>query len=153
MRVLMVCLGNICRSPMAQGIMEARAAAAGLDVTVDSAGTGGWHVGDAPDHRAVEAAAGRGVDIAGQRARQVTPEDFRAFDIICAMDKANLRALQALAPADATARLTGLMEHAADGAPRAVPDPYYGSRQDFETALDLIERGVDGLLDGIASRA
>jgi protein-tyrosine phosphatase len=142
----MVCLGNICRSPMAQGVMEARAAAAGLDVTVDSAGTGGWHVGDAPDHRAVEAAARRGFDITGQRARKVRVADFRDFDLICAMDDANFEDLQAMAPPDASARLTRLMDHVGDGPPRVVPDPYYGGRREYEQALDLIEQGVDGLL-------
>jgi protein-tyrosine phosphatase len=153
MRVLMVCLGNICRSPMAQGVLEARAAAAGLDVTVDSAGTGGWHVGDAPDHRAVEAAARRGIDITGQRARQVRVADFADFDLICAMDDANLEHLRAMAPPDATARVTRLMDHAAEGAPRVVPDPYYGGRREYEQALDLIEEGVEGLVAAMSRGA
>lgn len=146
MRVLMVCLGNICRSPLAQAVLEARAAAAGWKVTVDSAGTGGWHSGDAPDFRAAEAASQRGLDISGQQARRVRQDDFRQFDLICAMDDSNLADLRAMAPPDATAKLSRLLDHAPDAKTRAVPDPFYGGKDGFAHALDLIETGVDGLI-------
>lgn len=103
--VLFVCLGNICRSPLAEGALRAAAVRAGLDLTVDSAGTGGWHAGDPPDRRAQAAARRHGTDISGLRARQVRPEDFRKFDHVFALDRQNLQDLQAIAPADATAEL------------------------------------------------
>ena len=152
MRVLMVCLGNICRSPIAQGMLEARAAEGGVAVEVDSAGTGGWHTGDAPDFRAAEAAARHGIDIGGQRARRVTPEDFHRFDLICAMDDANLETLHEMAPGDATARLTRLLDFVDDDGPRSVPDPFYGGRDGFEQVVGLIERGVEGLLVDLQRR-
>jgi Protein-tyrosine-phosphatase len=147
----MVCLGNICRSPMAQGVLEARAAAAGLAVTADSAGVGGWHAGEPPDPRAVAAARARGYDLARQRARQVRPADFARFDHVLAMDGSNFAALERLRPADAPARLAMLLDHA-PGPETDVPDPWYGGPDGFEHALDLIEAGVDGLLAEIARR-
>ena len=98
-RLLFVCLGNICRSPAAEGVMRARAEAAGLPVTLDSAGTGDWHAGDPPDRRMTAAARKRGIDLTGLRARQVRPRDFEAFDLVLAMDRANLDALSRLRPA------------------------------------------------------
>ncbi|MGF1660228.1 MAG: low molecular weight protein-tyrosine-phosphatase [Rubrimonas sp.] len=147
--VLMVCLGNICRSPMAQGALEAEAARLGLDLHVESAGTGAWHLGAAPDPRAIAAAGARGCDIAGQRARQVAEEDFRRFDVICAMDADNLAALRHLRPSDATARLSLLLDHAAGLEGEPVPDPYYDGPAAFEEALRLIELGVAGLARGL----
>jgi protein-tyrosine phosphatase len=146
MRILMVCLGNICRSPIAQAVLEARARAAGVAVTVDSAGTGGWHTGDPPDHRAADAAARHGLDITGQTARSVTAEDFERFDLICAMDERNETDLHAMAPPGASARIVRLLDFAGPDAPRSVPDPFYGSTGGFENAVALIERGVDGLI-------
>lgn len=139
-RILMVCLGNICRSPMAQGALEHAAATAGLPVHVDSAGTSGWHMGDAPDPRSVAAAARRGYDIAGQRARGVMAQDFADFDLMLAMDAANLAALRRRAPADPRARIRRLLPD------MDVPDPYYDGPAAFDQALDLIERGVAELL-------
>jgi protein-tyrosine phosphatase len=147
-RILMVCLGNICRSPMAQGVMERQAAAAGLGVEVDSAGVGGWHEGEGPDRRAVAAARARGLDISAQRARQVRGGDFERFDLILAMDESNLAALERARPASARARLALLLDHA-EGPEREVPDPYYGGAQGFDRVLDLIEAGVAGVLAGL----
>ena len=146
MRVLMVCLGNICRSPLAQGALEKHAAAAGLRVEADSAGTMGWHEGSPPDPRSIAAAARRGIDIAAQRARRVHAEDFRDFDLICAMDTKIARSLTAMRPDGATARVALLLDFAPDTGTRSVPDPYYEDDSAFEHALDLIERGVAGLL-------
>jgi protein-tyrosine phosphatase len=140
----MVCLGNICRSPMAQGVLEHAAAARSLKLHVDSAGTSGWHMGDGPDPRAIDAAARRGYAIAGQRARGVTVEDFTAFDLMLAMDAANLTALRRRAPADATARIRRLLPDL------DVPDPYYDGPAQFDEALDLIERGVAEVLRELA---
>ena len=150
-RILMVCLGNICRSPMAQGVMEAAAARAGVAVAVDSAGVGGWHEGEGPDPRAVAAARRRGYDISAQRARKLRARDFHDFDLILAMDESNFAALERARPADARARLAFLLEHA-DGPEREVPDPYYGDGDGFERVLDLIEAGVAGVLDRTAQR-
>lgn len=134
MRVLCVCLGNICRSPMAEGAVRRAAEDTGLDWVVDSAGTGGWHVGSPPDPRGLEAAARRGYDNADQRARQVRREDFTAFDLIVAMDASNHADLSRMAPAGATAELILF-----DPDERDVPDPYYGGPEGFETTLDMIE--------------
>jgi protein-tyrosine phosphatase len=128
---------------MAEGVVGARAAAAGLEVVVDSAGTGGWHLGDPPHPQAVAAARARGYDIARQRARQVRPEDHRDFDLILAMDHANLGTLRRLAPADATARLR-LMDEAGG---RDVPDPYGEGEAAYEHALDLIEAAAGRLVE------
>lgn len=146
MRVLMVCLGNICRSPLAQGALEAAASAAGLELTVDSAGTSNWHVGSPPDARAVAAAKARGIEIAGQRARQIEPADFTRFDLVCAMDSDNLSALRALPPPGAPARFALLLDFAPQAVLRGIPDPYDDGPEAFEAVLDLIEQGVAGLV-------
>lgn len=130
--VLFVCLGNICRSPLAEGALRAAAADAGIDVEVDSAGTGGWHAGDPPDRRAQAAARRHGTDISGLRARQVRPEDFRRFDFVFALDRQNLRDLQAIMPADATAELGLLMDLVPGREGSSVADPYYGEDRDFD---------------------
>ena len=143
-RVLFVCLGNICRSPTAEGVFRARAAAAGLTATVDSAGTGGWHVGDPPDRRAQAEARRRGYDLSAQRARRATAQDFHDFDLIFAMDRSNLSALTRLRPADASADLTLFLDLLPDHPLRDVPDPYY--EDGFDTVLDLIEHGCDALI-------
>ncbi|MDF0603330.1 low molecular weight phosphotyrosine protein phosphatase [Psychromarinibacter sp. C21-152] len=147
--VLFVCLGNICRSPMAEGALTALAGAEGLDLTVDSAATGDWHTGEPPYPPAVAAAAVRGYDIAGQRARPVTAADFDRFDLVLAMDGANYDNLQRLRPREARAELKRFMDYAPETGRDAVPDPYY--TRDFEEALDLIEAGAKGLLAAIRS--
>ncbi|MEO1723201.1 MAG: low molecular weight protein-tyrosine-phosphatase [Pseudomonadota bacterium] len=143
MRVLCVCLGNICRSPMAEGMIAARAREAGVALEVDSAGMGDWHAGDPPDPRAIAAASARGIDISRQRARRVRPEDFMAFDLILAMDRSNLAALERLRPVGATAVL-----RIADPEGREVPDPYVGGAQDFETVLDMLEVIAESVVGG-----
>lgn len=131
--VLFVCLGNICRSPLAEAAFRQEAQRLGLDVEVDSAGTGGWHAGEPPDRRAIAVARKHGVDVSGYRARKVTAADFRRFDHIVALDFENLDDLQRLRPADATAELSLLLDHVPGREGEAVSDPWYGGPQDFET--------------------
>jgi protein-tyrosine phosphatase len=149
MRVLFVCLGNICRSPTAEGVLRVLAAreAPELFLEVDSAGTAGYHVGEPPDPRTRQAAARRGYDLSALRARIIEPEDFQRFDLILAMDRDNLRVLRSRAPAAVHERLRLLLEFAPhDGGPEDVPDPYYGGPNGFEEVLDLIEAAARGLL-------
>ena len=153
MRVLFVCLGNICRSPTAEGVFRRLLAERGLAgrVEVDSCGIGAWHVGKAPDPRALEAAARRGVDLAGLRARQLADEDFARFDYLLAMDHDNLAAIEARRPAAFQAHI-GLFLAFAGHHGRAVPDPYFGGQRGFEEVLDLIEAASGGLLEEIEAR-
>lgn len=146
-RILFVCLGNICRSPTAEGVFRQRAAAAGLSrLQIDSAGTASWHVGKAPDPRTVKAAAGRGYDLSVLRARQVTAGDFNQFDFILAMDCNNLAELESIQPSQSVAELGLFLDYASGFSAREVPDPYYGGAQGFEVVLDLIENASDGLI-------
>lgn len=138
--VLFVCLGNICRSPMAEGILRARAVEAGLALHVDSAGTAGYHAGAAPDPRAIRVARAQGTPIDAQRARQFDRRDFSRFDLILAADAGNLRDLRALQPQVSQARLALLLEWAGLGEGREVPDPYYGRIEDFEQVHALLDR-------------
>lgn len=131
--ILFVCLGNICRSPLAEAALRAEAERAGLSVTVDSAGTGDWHVGNPPDRRAQATALRHGIDISGYQARQVTPEDFRRFDRIFALDRDNLANLRAMAPADATGSVGLLLDLVPGREGEGVRDPYYGEDDGFET--------------------
>ncbi len=151
-RLLFICSGNICRSPTAEGVMRRLVAERGLDaeIEVDSAGIGGWHVGDAPDHRSAAAAARRGVTLEGA-ARQVRAQDFDDFDLLLAADRTHERDLRRLAPdAEAAAKVRLLREFdAAAGADLDVPDPYYGGDDGFEEVLDLVEAACAGLLDEI----
>jgi protein-tyrosine phosphatase len=146
MRVLFVCLGNICRSPAAESVMRTLAARAAPHValTVDSAGTAAYHVGEPPDRRMCAAAARRGYDLSGLRARSVEPQDFEIFDLILAMDRQNLRTLEQRAPATARARLGLFLAYAPDVGFSEVPDPYYGGENGFEQVLDLIETAARG---------
>ena len=153
LHVLMVCLGNICRSPMAQGALEAAARAGGLAVRVDSAGVMGWHEGAAPDARAMAAASRRGLDITGQRARAVVAQDFHACDLVLAMDARVHDALRAQRPPAARASLGLLLDYAPHLGRRDVPDPYYGGADAFDHALDLIEHGVAGLVPHLRAMA
>jgi len=150
--VLMVCLGNICRSPLAEGVFRHLLAEVGLDgrIRVESAGTGSWHVGESPDIRSVRTAAGRGVALSGT-ARQVRQEDFREFDYIVAMDADNLRDLERFRNGvGGPAALYLLREFDPEGGPGAeVPDPYYGGPGGFEDVFDMVERSCRGLLDHI----
>ena len=152
MRVLFVCMGNICRSPTAEAVMRRLVRDAGLEdrIEVDSAGTGGWHAGDPPDERAAAAAHRRGVMLDGA-ARQVRPDDFEDFDLLIAMDRENLRGLLALAPDEAAGDKVRLLREFDPASARApdldVPDPYYGGDRGFETVLDMVEAACGGLLD------
>ena len=148
-RLLMVCLGNICRSPTAEGIVRARVAEAGLDdrVTVDSAGTGDWHVDCSPDPRAIATAAGHGVDISHLRGRQLSARDFDEFDWLLCADRSNLRDVRALAPdAAARSRVQLLLDWAGVEADAEVPDPYTGGADQFEHVWRLLERAADGVV-------
>ncbi|MBK8971558.1 MAG: low molecular weight phosphotyrosine protein phosphatase [Hahellaceae bacterium] len=147
-RILFVCLGNICRSPTAEGVFRQKVAQAGLTsrIEVDSAGTSAWHIGSAPDPRSCEAAQRRGYDLSSLRARQVSPpEDFEQFDLILAMDRENLVNLQRICPADQLSKVKLFLDFASAGV-REVPDPYYGGAQGFDQVLDLVEAASDGVL-------
>jgi protein-tyrosine phosphatase len=171
-RLLFVCLGNICRSPTAEGVMRTLVRDAGLEerIELDSAGVGGWHVGSPPDHRAAAAARGRGIPLNG-RARTVRRDDFENFDLLLAMDSSNLRELRRIAP-DERARAKVRLLREFDPASRAeepggrtsgdllvserdldVPDPYYGAAGGFEEVLDLVQAACGGLLAEIRTRA
>ena len=148
--ILFVCLGNICRSPTAEGLMLNHLAAAGLShqVRVDSAGIGGWHAGDPPDPRAIAAARKRGVDLTPLRARQVRKADFAEFDLIVGMDRQNVTDLRRLAPSGSTARI-GLFLEEALGLASEVPDPYYGDERGFDAVFDLCDRAARAFLEKI----
>lgn len=153
MKVLFVCLGNICRSPTAEGVFRHKVREAGLEghIEIDSAGTGDWHVGKAPDARTRAAALRRGYDLSGLRARQVSAADFDRYDLVLAMDNANLRDLKGLRGSHGKAELDLLLrryELEID----EVPDPYYGGEDGFEQVLDLVERACDGLLTEVKGR-
>jgi protein-tyrosine phosphatase len=148
--LLFVCLGNICRSPLAEGALRAEAARRGLALTVDSAGTGGWHAGEAPDRRAQATARRHGVDVSGLRARQVAPDDFRRFDHVIALDHDNLADLRALAPADATAQLSLLLDWVPGRAGQAVADPWFGDEAGFETTWADVSAAARAIADRLA---
>ena len=145
--VLFVCLGNICRSPLAEAAFRESVSrgAGGLRVRADSAGTGDWHVGEPPDPRAQAEALRHGIDISSYRARQVSPEDFHRFSHICALDHANLADLRALAPMGGRAVLSLLLDYAPGLAGQAVPDPYWGGAEDFAECWRLVSLGAAGL--------
>jgi protein-tyrosine phosphatase len=153
-RVLFVCMGNICRSPTAEGVFRRLVRDEGLEdeIEIDSAGTGGWHVGEPPDARATDAARRRGIELGGA-ARQFSPGDFDRFDLILAMDEENRRQLLNAAPdeeARAKVRLFREFDPASNGGGDLdVPDPYFGGEQGFEHVLDLVDAAAHGLLDDI----
>ena len=149
-RLLFVCLGNICRSPLAEAVFRAEAERLGLDVAVDSAGTGDWHVGEPPDRRAIAVAARNRVDISGLRARQVRPADFERFDHVVALDRENLANLRRLQPPGTRARLSLLLDHVEGREGEAVADPYYGEECDFDTAWQDVTEGARALARRIA---
>jgi protein-tyrosine phosphatase len=148
MKVLMVCLGNICRSPTAEAVLRAKLEGAGLGarVSVDSAGTGDWHIGSPPDARSQRHAAKRGYDLSSLRGRQVAEADFHRFDLILAMDENNLADLQRLAPDGTRHAEVRLFAHV------EVPDPYMGGPAGFEQVLDLVEAASDTWVQNLASR-
>ena len=151
--VLFVCLGNICRSPMAEGVLRAATHHAGLDIVVDSAGTAAYHVGEPPDYRAIAIAHNFGVEIGKQTARQIELKDYYRFHRIIAMDAANLEAIKARAPRDAMARFSLLLDAAPGREGTSVPDPYHGSGEDFEKVWGLIVEGIVGLVDELRAEA
>jgi protein-tyrosine phosphatase len=152
MKVLFVCMGNICRSPTAEGVFRAyvRRHAPDVGVEIDSAGTHDYHVGEPPDRRSIAAARRRGIDLSGLRARQVTATDFERFDLIVAMDRLNHVTLLDRSPGQYHSRIRTLLEFAA-GRGHDVPDPYYGGSEGFETVLDLVEAAAPGLLAALTS--
>ncbi|MFV0386661.1 low molecular weight protein-tyrosine-phosphatase [Paracoccus sp. (in: a-proteobacteria)] len=145
--ILFVCLGNICRSPLAEGAFRAEAARRGLDVAVDSAGTGAWHQGEAPDPRAQAVAISNGVDISRLRARQVVAQDFDRFDLILGMDDENMARLRQLAPTGARARLSLLLDHVPGHKGQSVADPWYGGLRDFELTWHEVSQAARALAD------
>jgi protein-tyrosine phosphatase len=154
-RVLFVCLGNICRSPTAEGVLRhlLRQSAPELAVEVDSAGTADYHIGEPPDSRSQRAALSRGIDLSTLRARQVAPRDFVHFDLMLAMDRQNLRALEAMRPAGSRARIRLFLEYAANIGRLEVPDPYYGDASGFEEVLDLCTAAARGLIEALHEMA
>jgi protein-tyrosine phosphatase len=151
-KILFVCLGNICRSPTAEGVFRHFLAHAGMEdkAFVDSAGTAAWHEGKAPDPRSIEFAKKRGYDLSSLRARQVTAKDFEKFDYILAMDKENLLNLQKLKPDNYTGELELFLNYAHEASETEVPDPYYGGDEGFGHVIDLIESASKGLLKEIS---
>ena len=152
MKLLVVCLGNICRSPMGEGALHAHVAQAGLDswITVDSAGTSGWHAGDPPDSRAVACARRHGVDISGLRGRQLTPADFHDFDHILCADASNLDNARALAPDGLQERAVLWLPWAGVTGETAIPDPYYGQDRDFEQSWALVDAAARGTVQRLS---
>jgi protein-tyrosine phosphatase len=155
-RVLFVCMGNICRSPTAQGVFRKLVEEAGLldRIEIDSAGTHAYHVGEPPDRRAQETAMRRGIALSDLRARRVEPEDFERFDYLLVMDQDNYHHMSALCPEGCgmERRLMLLMDFAPDMRMREVPDPYYGGAGGFETVFDMVEAAAEGLLEDIRRR-
>ncbi len=153
-RVLFVCMGNICRSPTAEGVFSSLLSEHNLDekVFVDSAGTHAYHIGSSPDNRSEQVALRRGIDISRQRARQVVEDDFVNFDYIVVMDQDNLNNLNAIVPAEFRSKLTLFMDYAPHLSVTAVPDPYYGGKRGFESVLDLVEEASEGLIKHIKSK-
>lgn len=153
-KVLFVCLGNICRSPTAEGVFRHVVAERNLAklFEIDSAGTSDWHVNKSPDGRTVKAAAKRGYDLSSFRGRQAVAKDFEHFDYILAMDESNLSNLRALAPANHSANLGLFLDFAHNFDQQEVPDPYYGGADGFELVLDLIEDASNGFLEQVLDK-
>jgi protein-tyrosine phosphatase len=146
-------MGNICRSPTVEEVARQLAAreAPHLDLSFDSAGTAGYHIGEPPDHRSQRHASARGYDISGLRARRLVAEDFHRFDLLLAMDEDNLANMQVLAPEEATRRARLFLSWLPADGPRAVPDPYYGGAAEFETVLDLAEVGMRAMFTALSA--
>jgi protein-tyrosine phosphatase len=153
-RLLFVCMGNICRSPTAQGVFDALIERHNLNahIATDSAGTGAWHAGKSPDERAKAAAMSRGYRLDKYRARQVSEKDFEKFDLILAMDKDNLSYLNKMCPAEHRSKLKLLLSFGSGSDDLEVPDPYYGGKRGFDLVLELVEDACDGLLAQLRSR-
>lgn len=148
-KILFVCTGNICRSPTAEAVLRARLCAKGKeqDFRIDSAGTHGYHIDEAPDERAVSAALIRGVKMENIRARKVTKEDFKIFDLIVAMDVGHLKILEAMKTENIKADIKLFTNFCSRFQEDDVPDPYYGGKKEFEKMMDIIEDGIEGILE------
>ena len=144
--VLFVCLGNICRSPMAEGALRVAAEKAGLSITVDSAGTAAYHIGENPDPRAIATARAHGVDISGALGRQLTADDFHTFSHIFALDKANMAGIKARAPRHGKAQVSFLLDVLEGRQGESVPDPYYGDEAGFELCWNTVSEASDALV-------
>ncbi|MFD2111473.1 low molecular weight protein-tyrosine-phosphatase [Thiorhodococcus fuscus] len=153
-KILFVCMGNICRSPTAHGVFRKRVMDAGLShlIEIDSAGTHAYHLGEAPDRRARETARARGIDIGDLRARRALREDFHRFDYVLAMDQDNYESLSELCPDGLEWKLKLFLDFAPDLPEREVPDPYYGGQRGFERVFDMLESAAEGLLADVTSR-
>lgn len=151
--ILFVCLGNICRSPLAEGVFRQVLAERGMtdDFLVDSVGMGDWHLGQAPDPRAIAIARANGVDISGQSARGIRPEEFRRFDLILAMDRKNVRELNEIAPDACRDKIHLFLDYAGSGA-KEVPDPYFGDAEGFAETYRLIRAAAERLADRLAGK-
>lgn len=147
MKILMVCLGNICRSPLAEGILKAKAEAKGLDWQIESAGTSGFHINEKPDRRSIKIAAANGIDISKQRSRPFVPEDYDEYDIIYAMDSSNYKELLLVTRTEEDrAKLEFIMNEIEPAHNINVPDPYYGE-YGFETVFNMLDRACEGVLE------
>ncbi|TBR42223.1 low molecular weight phosphotyrosine protein phosphatase [Marinomonas agarivorans] len=151
LKVLTVCLGNICRSPAAQGILQAKAAAKGLDIVLDSAGTAAYHLGKKPDTRSIAELRKRNIDISGQQARQIVQQDFNEFDWLLVMDKSNLKNVQAICPPEQQHKVRLFASFALNSSMQndEVEDPYYGGDEGFAIMADHLEALADGFLETI----
>ena len=147
-KILFVCLGNICRSPLAEGVFSQLATERGLKdkLQFDSAGLGNWHLGDPPDYRSIEIALANGIDLSKQRARQISQVDFQQFNLILAMDQQNLSNLQSMKPTNSKCELALILQYAGLGND-AIPDPYEGDEEDFEQVFNLIKRAGNRIID------
>ncbi len=143
--ILFVCLGNICRSPLAEGIYRHLTAGTSEKPVIASAGIGGWHIGNPPDRRSIKVASSHGIDISGQRAQQIEPSDFDRYEMVLAMDRSNLARLRALQPANSSAKLH-LFSAIAFGTEQDVPDPYYGEFEGFEAVYSMLFSGCSAVV-------
>ena len=148
-KILLVCMGNICRSPMAEGILRHKSLERSMSIETDSAGTIDSHVGESPDERAQKCMRGHGIDISDLRARQITASDFHRFDLLLAMDESNLKGLLRIAPDQELARKARLMMDFAPELPHEVPDPYYGGPEGFELVYRMLSTATENLLNGL----
>lgn len=153
-KVLFVCLGNICRSPTAEAVMRKKLQDKGLEnwFEIDSAGTGNWHVGESPDARATQAAQVRGYDMSEIRARQITENDFKHFDLILAMDRSNISNMRRVCPSGCMSKIGLLMDYVPHAVLDEVPDPYYGNEDGFNLVLGLLEEACDKLINTICAQ-
>lgn len=150
-KIAFICLGNICRSPLAEALLRARADAAGLNLRIDSAGTGAWHIGKPPDVRSIAVAREFGLDISGLRARQIAAADFHRFDLLLCMDQDVTRAVSRIRPPSAPAQVHLMLDWLGLGAGRDVPDPYHGDPSDFLAMYRLLAEATDALVERLRS--